>query len=89
MTGPRRLSSELGCQGRFPTTFAMLGWQCMSYRSGHHSTSDDSSRYRTSDEIQSWKARDAVVRFQGWMQHHGWWDEEQEQRLRQATRTEV
>eukprot|EP00873_Tetraselmis_striata_P044888 jgi/Tetstr1/465152/TSEL_009875.t1 len=63
--------------------------ECMSYRSGHHSTSDDSSRYRTSDEIQSWKARDAVVRFQGWMQHHGWWDEEQEQRLRQATRTEV
>ena len=61
----------------------------MSYRSGHHSTSDDSSRYRTADEIRSWKVRDPVVRFQSWMTHQGWWDEDKEQVLRQAARREV
>ena len=61
----------------------------MSYRSGHHSTSDDSSRYRTADEIRSWKVRDPVVRFQSWMTHQGWWDEDREQALRQAARREV
>mmetsp|Transcript_28237 Transcript_28237/g.79702 ORF Transcript_28237/g.79702 Transcript_28237/m.79702 type:complete len:313 (-) Transcript_28237:251-1189(-) len=63
--------------------------ECMSYRSGHHSTSDDSSRYRTADEIRSWKVRDPVVRFQSWMTHQGWWDEDQEQLLRQSARREV
>ena len=38
--------------------------ECMTYRSGHHSTSDDSSRYRAADEISHWRtARDPVERF--------------------------
>ncbi|KAJ9508496.1 hypothetical protein QJQ45_012022 [Haematococcus lacustris] len=63
--------------------------ECMSYRAGHHSTSDDSSRYRTADEMRAWRARDPVSRFRGWLQGRGWWDEMQEQALRVATRKEV
>lgn len=63
--------------------------QAMSYRTGHHSTSDDSARYRTRDEMQRWKARDPVMRFQRWLTANAWWDEAAEQELRQQTRKEV
>ena len=63
--------------------------QAMSYRSGHHSTSDDSSRYRTADEMKQWRARDPVMRFQRWLVAQQWWEEGQEQELRKAVRKEV
>ena len=63
--------------------------QAMSYRSGHHSTSDDSSRYRTAEEMQEWRARDPVTRFQAFLNEAGWWDPEQEKGLRVAMRKEV
>jgi len=79
-----RASRALAMERRQPVLI-----ECLSYRSGHHSTSDDSSKYRASDEISSWKARDPVARFQSWMAHQGWWDEESEQQLRLAARREV
>jgi 2-oxoisovalerate dehydrogenase E1 component alpha subunit len=36
----------------------------MSYRLGHHSTSDDSTRYRTAAEIELWREKfNPVTRF--------------------------
>lgn len=61
--------------------------EAMAYRSGHHSTSDDSSRYRSSDEVAGW--RDPVVRTRQWLQQQGWWDEEREAALQERTRREV
>lgn len=63
--------------------------EAMSYRSGHHSTSDDSSRYRTREEMGAWRARDPVVRFRNWLVRNGWWDEAREQELRQQTRQQI
>uniref|UniRef100_A0A383WPL1 3-methyl-2-oxobutanoate dehydrogenase (2-methylpropanoyl-transferring) n=2 Tax=Tetradesmus obliquus TaxID=3088 RepID=A0A383WPL1_TETOB len=63
--------------------------EAMSYRSGHHSTSDDSSRYRTREEMVAWRARDPVVRFRHWLVANAWWDEEREKQLRHATRQQV
>ncbi|CAL5223012.1 g5463 [Coccomyxa viridis] len=63
--------------------------EAMSYRSGHHSTSDDSSRYRTAEEMQEWRARDPVTRFQAFLDEAGWWDSEKEKSLRVAVRKEV
>ncbi|KAG2438412.1 hypothetical protein HYH02_010867 [Chlamydomonas schloesseri] len=63
--------------------------ECMSYRSGHHSTSDDSTRYRTSEEMRAWRARDPVARFRSWLGAQGWWDEVREAELRRSTRQEV
>lgn len=63
--------------------------ECMSYRSGHHSTSDDSTRYRTDAEMKAWRARDPVARFGRWMTVQGWWDEEREKAARAAARREV
>jgi 2-oxoisovalerate dehydrogenase E1 component alpha subunit len=64
--------------------------ECMTYRSGHHSTSDDSSRYRASSEIAHWKtARDPVQRFRAALVEQGWWDDEREKAARKAARREV
>lgn len=64
--------------------------QALTYRVGHHSTSDDSGKYRKGDEMQHWKTvRDPVLRFQRWLEGQGWWDAEEEQKLRAEARKQV
>ena len=66
--------------------------ESMAYRCGHHSTSDDSSRYREQDEIESWRVdRCPIKRLRGFMEHpdREWWDAEREQSLRKTERTRV
>ncbi|KYR01060.1 3-methyl-2-oxobutanoate dehydrogenase [Tieghemostelium lacteum] len=53
--------------------------EAMTYRVGHHSTSDDSSRYRTIEEINHWKEnQNPVQRLKSYMLRKGWWDEDRE-----------
>lgn len=64
--------------------------QALTYRVGHHSTSDDSTKYRSIDEIEHWKtARDPVSRFRKWVEGNGWWSEAAEVEHRSSTRKEV
>jgi pyruvate dehydrogenase E1 component alpha subunit/2-oxoisovalerate dehydrogenase E1 component alpha subunit len=45
--------------------------ECVTYRMGAHSSSDDPSRYRSSDEVAVWARRDPVDRFRRYMVHRG------------------
>eukprot|EP00245_Coleochaete_scutata_P013084 TRINITY_DN521_c0_g1_i1.p1 TRINITY_DN521_c0_g1~~TRINITY_DN521_c0_g1_i1.p1 ORF type:complete len:463 (-),score=57.10 TRINITY_DN521_c0_g1_i1:1107-2495(-) len=64
--------------------------EAMTYRVGHHSTSDDSSRYRGAEEMKHWKTqRDPVARFRKWLELHGWWDQQADDKLRADARAEV
>ncbi|KIW04373.1 uncharacterized protein PV09_04657 [Verruconis gallopava] len=64
--------------------------EAMSYRVSHHSTSDDSTKYRESREIESWKRRDnPITRLRKWMENRGMWDEEREKSLQEETKKEV
>ncbi|KAJ8493779.1 hypothetical protein OPV22_015500 [Ensete ventricosum] len=64
--------------------------EALTYRAGHHSTSDDSTKYRSTDEIQHWKtARDPVSRFRNWVEGNGWWSEAAEVEHRSSTRKEL
>jgi len=64
--------------------------EAMSYRRGHHSTSDDSTRYRSLAEIKHWQDNlDPVGRLRNFIMERGWWSEGQEQQLRDAERMEV
>ena len=57
--------------------------EAMSYRAGHHSTSDDSTRYRSTDEIKMWMTdRCPVKRFRKHLEKRGWWDDMREENLR-------
>lgn len=57
---------------------------------GHHSTSDDSSAYRSVDEVNYWDKQDhPISRLRHYMQGRGWWDEEQEKGWRKSSRKKV
>lgn len=57
---------------------------------GHHSTSDDSTKYRPANEIEWWKlARDPVARFRKWIERNGWWNDMAESELRNSLRQQV
>jgi len=54
--------------------------EAMSYRVSHHSTSDDSSRYRPHGEVEPWRRRDnPIVRLRKYMEAKGLWSQEKEQ----------
>jgi 2-oxoisovalerate dehydrogenase E1 component alpha subunit len=64
--------------------------EAMTYRRGHHSTSDDSTRYREVEEIKFWQDNfDPVTRWRTYMEDKGWWTAEQDQALRDSERAAV
>ncbi|KAH9317359.1 hypothetical protein KI387_019128 [Taxus chinensis] len=64
--------------------------EALTYRVGHHSTSDDSTKYRGIDEIEHWRMkRDPVSRFRKWLNRNNWWNEKDESDLRSEIRTKV
>ncbi|GMH43055.1 hypothetical protein BSKO_10977 [Bryopsis sp. KO-2023] len=63
--------------------------EALTYRSGHHSTSDDSSRYRPEKEMEYWQSREPVVRLRQLLVHKQIWDEEKEKSLRKKLRNQV
>ncbi|PPD70066.1 hypothetical protein GOBAR_DD33052 [Gossypium barbadense] len=63
--------------------------EAVTYRVGHHSTSDDSTKYRPANEIEWWRmARDPVTRFRKWIEINGWWGSEAESQLRSSIRSQ-
>ncbi|CAM2110426.1 unnamed protein product [Caretta caretta] len=64
--------------------------EAMTYRIGHHSTSDDSSAYRSVDEVNYWDKQDhPISRLHHYLRGRGWWDEEQEKSWRKKSRKRV
>lgn len=64
--------------------------EAITYRVGHHSTSDDSTKYRPADEIEHWKtARNPIARFRKWVNGNGWWSDEDESKLRANVRQQL
>ncbi|TGY38376.1 pyruvate dehydrogenase (acetyl-transferring) E1 component subunit alpha [Microbacterium laevaniformans] len=45
--------------------------EAMTYRMGAHTTSDDPTKYRTSDEEQSWERRDPIARMRAYLEARG------------------
>lgn len=64
--------------------------EAMTYRQGHHSTSDDSTRYRPVAEIKRWQEMyDPTQRWRRYIESKGWWNEDQERVLRDRERLAV
>ncbi len=56
--------------------------EAMTYRLGHHSTSDDSTAYRSVDEMNSWEKDDnPILRFKQYLINKGWWNYEKDEKL--------
>lgn len=64
--------------------------EALSYRGGHHSTSDDSTSYRPLEQIQHWsKNNHPVTRLRLLLENHGLWDADQQLQLADTTRRQV
>lgn len=64
--------------------------EAMTYRAGHHSTSDDSTRYRDVAEIQHWQTyNNPITRFRNLLESRGLWSEDREVETRTNARKEV
>ncbi|KAK4717408.1 hypothetical protein R3W88_015746 [Solanum pinnatisectum] len=64
--------------------------EALTYRAGHHSTSDDSTKYRPAKEIEWWRReRDPVSRFKKWIEREGWLNSQVESELRSNIRKQV
>jgi len=63
--------------------------ETMSYRLGAHSTSDDPTGYRSSEEEQQWRENDPISRMKNWLVKQNWWDEQREEALQAEFRQEI
>ena len=45
--------------------------ECVTYRMAVHTTADDPKRYRSDEEVEEWRKRDPLVRFQKYLQDKG------------------
>lgn len=57
--------------------------EAFTYRMGAHTTSDDPTKYRESDEAAEWQAKDPIVRTEAWLRAQRVWDDAQQARLDQ------
>jgi len=62
----------------------------MTYRGGHHSTSDDATRYRDPEEIIYWSQVDnPIIRLKKLLDKHEYLSEEEDKEIRDTSRKEV
>lgn len=63
--------------------------EAMTYRIGHHSTSDDSTAYRSTDEIESWNHYTPITRYRNYLKSINLWCEQREQKLSESMKKSV
>uniref|UniRef100_A0A1B6L347 2-oxoisovalerate dehydrogenase subunit alpha n=1 Tax=Graphocephala atropunctata TaxID=36148 RepID=A0A1B6L347_9HEMI len=63
--------------------------EAMTYRVGHHSTSDDSSAYRPLEEVQQWEQESPIVRFRMFLEAQGWWNSQSQQEFIASAKKQV
>ncbi|XP_008556945.1 2-oxoisovalerate dehydrogenase subunit alpha, mitochondrial [Microplitis demolitor] len=59
--------------------------EAMTYRLSHHSTSDDSTAYRSTEEINQWIHQSPIVKFREYLKTVGLWDDKKESELHKST----
>jgi len=49
--------------------------EALTYRLADHTTADDARRYRSSEEVASWQAKDPMIRTRKYLENQGLWDD--------------
>lgn len=64
--------------------------EAMTYRVGHHTTSDDSTKYRTEDEVMWWKENNCpITRLQKLLFEKQLWSLEEEQKFVESVSKQI
>jgi 2-oxoisovalerate dehydrogenase E1 component alpha subunit len=82
--GAARRARERAASGEGPTLL-----ECVTYRLGGHSTSDDPRAYRPEEAVAPWRAKDPIRRMSLFLERRGLLAGGLEQRLRDEARDEV
>ncbi|MEA1901920.1 MAG: pyruvate dehydrogenase (acetyl-transferring) E1 component subunit alpha [Actinomycetota bacterium] len=65
-----KLAVRRARSGKGPTLI-----EAMTYRYGPHATADDPTLYRSDEEVEAWKEKDAIERLRRFLENRGEWDE--------------
>lgn len=79
-----REAAERARRGEGPTLI-----EAVTYRLGAHSSSDDPTRYRSNDEVESWLRKDPVERFKRFLVSFGLHDEAREAAMQAEIDAEI
>ncbi|HTJ83187.1 MAG TPA: thiamine pyrophosphate-dependent dehydrogenase E1 component subunit alpha [Polyangiaceae bacterium] len=63
--------------------------ECLTYRIGAHSSSDDPTRYRSQEEVDAWMKRDPVLRLKAYLTGLGALDDAAEEKLEKELNDEI
>jgi 2-oxoisovalerate dehydrogenase E1 component alpha subunit len=63
--------------------------EAKTYRMTAHSSDDDDRRYREREEIEEWRQKDPIVRFEKYLMEHGLLDEERKEEMDAEIKAEV
>jgi pyruvate dehydrogenase E1 component alpha subunit len=63
--------------------------ECVTYRLGPHSSSDDPSRYRDQAEVDAWLRRDPLPRLRRYLERAGLWSDDDERALEAELEAEI
>jgi len=63
--------------------------EAVTYRTGAHTMSDDPTRYRTEDEVNSWADKSALTRLRNHLQSKDLWNQEMEDEVVEQVKAEV
>jgi 2-oxoisovalerate dehydrogenase E1 component alpha subunit len=63
--------------------------EAVTYRMGPHSSSDDASRYTPKEQLEAWKRKDPLVRFERYLERKGMWDAAWAEQLREQLRADL
>lgn len=79
-----RRAAEKARAGGGPTLI-----ECLTYRMGPHSSSDDPTRYRNEKTYEAWKKRDPILRMRQYLEKKKYWSENDEKKLQDELKQEV
>ncbi len=79
-----REAVEFARRGGGPTMI-----ECLTYRMGPHSTSDDPNRYRTKEEMEAWRKKDPIERFRAYLERKGYWTKDYEDEIKSEIDREI
>jgi 2-oxoisovalerate dehydrogenase E1 component alpha subunit len=71
-----RMARQRAAEGQGATLI-----EALTYRMGAHTTSDDPNRYRASEALEPWVARDPIERLRHYLTHNKLWSDERDQEL--------
>lgn len=63
--------------------------ECVTFRMGPHSSSDDPTRYRDEKLFEAWKKRDPILRLRQYLTRKKWWSDADETAMQEEVKREI